>query len=115
TKMGKSPIVVEDCPGFLVNRVLFPYFDAFDLLLKEGACIQKIDQVMEDFGWPMGPAYLSDVIGLDTCVHASDVLAEGFPDRMKPSFKGATKVLFEANRLGQKNGKGFYMYEADES
>ena len=114
-KMGKSPIVVEDCPGFLVNRVLFPYFDAFDLLLKEGACIQKIDQVMEDFGWPMGPAYLSDVIGLDTCVHASDVLADGFPDRMKPSFKGATKVLFEANRLGQKNGKGFYKYEADES
>lgn len=114
-KMGKSPIVVEDCPGFLVNRVLFPYFDAFDLLLKEGACIQKIDQVMEDFGWPMGPAYLSDVIGLDTCVHASDVLAEGFPDRMKPDFKGATKVLFEANRLGQKNGQGFYKYEADAS
>ena len=114
-KMGKSPIVVEDCPGFLVNRVLFPYFDAFDLLLKEGACIQKIDQVMEDFGWPLGPAYLSDVIGLDTFVHASDVLADGFPDRMKPSFKGATKVLFEANRLGQKNGKGFYKYEADES
>ncbi|NLA51539.1 MAG: fatty acid oxidation complex subunit alpha FadB [Alcaligenaceae bacterium] len=114
-KMGKSPIVVEDCPGFLVNRVLFPYFDAFDLLLKEGACIQKIDQVMEDFGWPMGPAYLSDVIGLDTCVHASDVLAEGFPDRMKPDFKGATKVLFEANRFGQKNGLGFYKYEADES
>lgn len=114
-KMGKSPIVVEDCPGFLVNRVLFPYFDAFDLLLKEGACIQKIDQVMEEFGWPMGPAYLSDVIGLDTCVHASDVLAEGFPDRMKPDFKGATKVLFEANRLGQKNGKGFYKYEADET
>ena len=114
-KMCKSPIVVEDCPGFLVNRVLFPYFDAFDLLLKEGACIQKIDQVMEYFGWPMGPAYLSDVIGLDTCVHASDVLADGFPDRMKPSFKGATKVLFEANRLGQKNGKGFYKYEADES
>ncbi|CAM5199234.1 fatty acid oxidation complex subunit alpha FadB [Oligella ureolytica] len=114
-KMGKSPIVVEDCPGFLVNRVLFPYFDAFDLLLKEGACIQKIDQVMEDFGWPMGPAYLSDVIGLDTCVHASDVLADGFPDRMKHSFKGATKVLFEANRLGQKNGNGFYKYEADET
>lgn len=114
-KMGKSPIVVEDCPGFLVNRVLFPYFDAFDLLLKEGACIEQIDRVMEQFGWPMGPAYLSDVIGLDTCVHASDVLAEGFPDRMKTDFKGATRVLYEADRLGQKNGKGFYKYEADAS
>ncbi|MDO5666692.1 MAG: fatty acid oxidation complex subunit alpha FadB [Alcaligenaceae bacterium] len=114
-KMGKSPIVVEDCPGFLVNRVLFPYFGAFDLLVKDGACIQKIDQVMEDFGWPMGPAYLSDVIGLDTCVHAADVLADGFPDRMNPDYKGATKVLFEAGRLGQKNGQGFYKYVADDS
>lgn len=112
-KMGKSPIVVQDCPGFLVNRVLFPYFDGFDLLLKDGACIQKIDAVMEDFGWPMGPAYLSDVIGLDTCVLASDVMAEGFPDRMKMDFTSATKALKEANRLGQKNGKGFYQYEAD--
>lgn len=114
-KMGKSPIVVEDCPGFLVNRVLFPYFGAFDRLIKDGACIQQMDQVMEDFGWPMGPAYLSDVIGLDTCVHASDVLADGFPDRMKADFKGATKVLFELQRLGQKNGQGFYKYVADET
>lgn len=112
-KMGKSPIVVEDCPGFLVNRVLFPYFDAFDRLVKDGACIEKIDRVMEDFGWPMGPAYLTDVIGLDTCVLASDVMAEGFPDRMKMDHKGATKVLFEAGRYGQKNGQGFYKYEAD--
>lgn len=112
-KMGKSPIVVNDCSGFLVNRVLFPYFGAFDLLIKEGACIQKIDETMETFGWPMGPAYLSDVIGLDTCVQAAEVLADGFPDRMKYDFKGATRVLFEAGRLGQKNGRGFYKYEAD--
>lgn len=114
-KMGKSPIVVEDCPGFLVNRILFPYFGAFDRLIKDGACIQKIDSVMESFGWPMGPAYLSDVIGLDTLVQASDVLAEGFPDRMKHDYKGATKVLAEAGRLGQKSGKGFYKFEADET
>ena len=114
-KMGKSPIVVEDCPGFLVNRVLFPYLAAFDLLVKEGVSIEKIDSVMESFGWPMGPAYLSDVIGLDTCVHAADVLADGFPERMKHDFKGATKVLFEAERLGQKNGQGFYQYVADDS
>ena len=113
--MGKSPIVVQDCPGFLVNRVLFPYFGAFDRLIKDGACLIKIDQVMEDFGWPMGPAYLSDVIGLDTCVHASKVLADGFPNRMKADYTGATEALFKADRLGQKNGKGFYKYVADDS
>lgn len=112
-KMGKVPVVVNDCPGFLVNRVLFPYFGAFDLLLKEGADFQQIDKVMEKFGWPMGPAYLIDVVGLDTGVHGADVMAEGFPDRMKPDFKGSIKALFEANRLGQKNGVGFYKYEAD--
>lgn len=112
-KMGKVPVVVNDCPGFLVNRVLFPYFGAFDLLLKEGADFGQIDKVMEKFGWPMGPAYLIDVVGLDTGVHGAEVMAEGFPDRMKPDYKGSIKALFEANRLGQKNGVGFYKYEND--
>lgn len=112
-KMGKVPVVVNDCPGFLVNRVLFPYFGAFDLLLKQGADFQQIDKVMEKFGWPMGPAYLIDVVGLDTGVHGAEVMAEGFPDRMKPDYKGSIQALFEANRLGQKNGIGFYKYETD--
>ncbi|MGL5252333.1 MAG: fatty acid oxidation complex subunit alpha FadB [Moraxella sp.] len=112
-KMGKVPVVVNDCPGFLVNRVLFPYFGAFDLLMKEGADFQHIDKVMEKFGWPMGPAYLIDVVGLDTGVHGAEVMAEGFPDRMKPDYKGSIAALFEANRLGQKNGVGFYKYEVD--
>ena len=112
-KMGKTPIVVNDCPGFLVNRVLFPYFGAFDLLLKEGVDFVQIDKAMERFGWPMGPAYLIDVVGLDTGVHGAEVMAEGFPDRMKPDYKGGIKHLFENNRLGQKNGVGFYKYEMD--
>ena len=106
-KMGKTPIVVNDCPGFLVNRVLFPYFGAFDLLVKEGADFVSIDKTMEKFGWPMGPAYLLDVVGMDTGVHAAKVMAEGFPDRMKPDYKGATQLMFEHERLGQKNGVGF--------
>jgi 3-hydroxyacyl-CoA dehydrogenase/enoyl-CoA hydratase/3-hydroxybutyryl-CoA epimerase/enoyl-CoA isomerase len=113
SKMGKVPVVVNDCPGFLVNRVLFPYFGAFDLLLKEGADFVHVDKVMQKFGWPMGPAYLIDVVGLDTGVHGAEVMAEGFPDRMKPDYKGAIKHLFENNRLGQKNGVGFYKYETD--
>ena len=112
-KMGKTPIVVNDCAGFLVNRVLFPYFGAFDLLIKHGADFVKIDKVMEKFGWPMGPAYLLDVVGIDTGVHASSVMANAFPERMNPDYKTATTVMFENNRLGQKNGAGFYKYELD--
>ena len=112
-KMGKTPIVVNDCPGFLVNRVLFPYFGAFDLLLKDGADFQQVDKVMEKFGWPMGPAYLIDVVGIDTGVHGAEVMAEGFPDRMKPDFKGAIEIMYENQRLGQKNDIGFYKYELD--
>jgi len=112
-KMGKTPIVVNDCPGFLVNRVLFPYFGAFDLLVKDGADFQQIDNVMSKFGWPMGPAYLIDVVGIDTGVHGAEVMAEGFPDRMKPDYKGAIQAMYEAKRLGQKNDVGFYKYELD--
>jgi 3-hydroxyacyl-CoA dehydrogenase/enoyl-CoA hydratase/3-hydroxybutyryl-CoA epimerase/enoyl-CoA isomerase len=112
-KMGKVPVVVNDCPGFLVNRVLFPYFGAFDLLLKDGADFQQVDKVMERFGWPMGPAYLIDVVGIDTGVHGAHVMAEGFPDRMKPDYKGAIEIMYENQRLGQKNDKGFYVYALD--
>ena len=112
-KMGKTPIVVNDCPGFLVNRVLFPYFAGFHMLLRDGADFQAVDKAMERFGWPMGPAYLMDVVGMDTAVHAAEVMAEGFPDRMRPDFKATTAMLVEAGRLGQKNGKGYYVYAPD--
>ncbi|WP_069385135.1 fatty acid oxidation complex subunit alpha FadB [Halomonas caseinilytica] len=120
-KMGKTPIVVNDCPGFLVNRVLFPYFGGFSQLMAAGADFQRVDKVMEKFGWPMGPAYLLDVVGMDTAVHAGEVMAEGFPDRMgglggageEGQGKSAIQVMFDNDRLGQKNAKGFYAYEED--
>lgn len=112
-KMGKTAIVVNDCPGFFVNRVLFPYFGGFDMLVRDGADFQAVDKVMEKFGWPMGPAYLLDVVGIDTGVHAAKVMAEGFPERMKPDYKSGTEVMFENNRYGQKNTKGYYVYEQD--
>ncbi|HQQ75144.1 MAG TPA: fatty acid oxidation complex subunit alpha FadB, partial [Pseudomonadales bacterium] len=111
--MGKKAIVVNDCPGFLVNRVLFPYFAGFVQLVKDGADFQQIDSVMEKWGWPMGPAFLCDVVGIDTCVHAAQVLAEGFPDRMNAGFKTALEIMYENKRLGQKNGIGFYNHEKD--
>lgn len=112
-KMGKSPVVVNDCPGFLVNRVLFPYFGGFARAIAHGVDFVRADKVMEKFGWPMGPAYLMDVVGMDTGHHGRDVMAEGFPDRMKDDTRTAVDVMYDANRLGQKNGKGFYVYEMD--
>ncbi len=111
--MGKKAIVVNDCPGFLVNRVLFPYFAGFSLLLRDGADFQAVDKVMERWGWPMGPAYLMDVVGIDTGVHCEEVMAEGFPDRMGRDFKAASDIMYENKRLGQKNNLGFYNYAPD--
>lgn len=111
--MGKKPVVVNDCPGFLVNRILFAYFAGFVGLLKQGADFVAVDKAAEAFGWPMGPAYLLDVVGIDTGVHAGNVMAQGFPDRMSCNFKTAQQVLLENDRLGEKNGKGFYRYEPD--
>ncbi|AOE48744.1 fatty acid oxidation complex subunit alpha FadB [Kangiella sediminilitoris] len=114
SKMGKSPVVVNDCPGFFVNRVLFPYFGGFSKLVRDGADFQKVDKVMsKKFGWPMGPAYLLDVVGMDTGRHAAEVMAEGFPDRMSKEEKDAIDVMFENDRYGQKSGSGFYVYGKD--
>ncbi|WP_458735999.1 fatty acid oxidation complex subunit alpha FadB [Zobellella taiwanensis] len=112
--MGKSPVVVNDCPGFFVNRVLFPYFFGFGKLIADGADFVQVDKVMEKvFGWPMGPAYLLDVVGIDTGHHAAAVMAEGFPARMSKVGKDAIDVMYEQQRFGQKNGKGFYAYSQD--
>ena len=112
-RIGKTPIVVNDCPGFMVNRVLFPYFAGFAALLRDGADFQKVDKLMERFGWPMGPAYLLDVVGMDTGSHAEKVMAEGYPDRMTRNEKTPMDVMFEQGRYGQKTEAGFYKYEKD--
>lgn len=115
SKLGKTPIVVNDCPGFLVNRILFAYIGGFVKLLQDGVDFQQIDKAMETFGWPMGPAYLLDVIGIDTSHHCMSVLAEGYPTRMRYAFRNAVAAMYESNRLGQKNRQGFYRYEPDAS
>jgi 3-hydroxyacyl-CoA dehydrogenase/enoyl-CoA hydratase/3-hydroxybutyryl-CoA epimerase/enoyl-CoA isomerase len=113
-KMGKSPIVVNDCPGFYVNRVLFPYFAGFSQLVLEGADFVAIDKIMEkQFGWPMGPAYLLDVVGVDTADHCTGVMSAGFPTRMKKLANDPVSALYNNDRFGQKNGKGFYDHGKD--
>jgi 3-hydroxyacyl-CoA dehydrogenase/enoyl-CoA hydratase/3-hydroxybutyryl-CoA epimerase/enoyl-CoA isomerase len=93
---------------------LFPYFAGFSLLLNDGADFAKVDKVMErEFGWPMGPAYLLDVVGLDTADHCTDVMAEGFPTRMAKLSSDPVTVLYSNKMFGQKNGKGFYTHSLD--
>ena len=113
-KMGKSPIVVNDCAGFYVNRVLFPYLAGLGQLVLEGADFVKIDKIMEkDFGWPMGPAYLIDVVGIDTADHCTGVMADGFPTRMPKIENDPISLLYKHERFGQKNAKGFYDHSKD--
>jgi 3-hydroxyacyl-CoA dehydrogenase/enoyl-CoA hydratase/3-hydroxybutyryl-CoA epimerase/3-hydroxyacyl-CoA dehydrogenase/enoyl-CoA hydratase/3-hydroxybutyryl-CoA epimerase/enoyl-CoA isomerase len=107
-RIGKTPIVVRDCPGFLVNRILFPYMNEAMALLEEGADPRALDKAATDFGMPMGPVTLHDVVGLDTALYAGRVVNTAFADRFK-----TTRLLDElvaAGRLGQKSGAGFYSY-----
>lgn len=106
--IGKSPIVVQDGPGFLVNRLLLPYMHEAIELLLEGASIAEIDSAAKHFGMPMGPITLYDVVGLDTAWHAGNVMVDAFPDRIVATpLLGA---LVKAGRLGQKSGAGFFAY-----
>ena len=113
--MGKTPVVVRDCPGFLVNRIVTPYVNAFLQLVRDGADFVEVDRAMEAFGWPMGPAWLQDVVGMDVGLHVGDVIAAGYPDRMRPVTPNAVRLLVGEKRHGQKTGQGFYRYETDAS
>lgn len=107
-KIGKSPIVVNDGPGFLVNRLLFPYMQEALELLVEGVPLKNIERAAKEFGMPLGPIALYDVVGLDTAFYAGRVMWEAFPDRIIPSQLLAT--LVKRGRLGQKAGAGFFAY-----
>lgn len=106
--LGKSPIVMNDGPGFLVNRLLLPYMNEAALMLTEGASIKEIDRAAKEFGMPMGPITLYDVVGLDVAVHAGRTMLAAFPDRVVPA--EILQKLFDHGRLGQKVGKGFFDY-----
>ena len=109
-QLGKKVVVVNDCAGFLINRVLFPYFAGFAMLVRDGADYRQIDKVMQRWGWPMGPAYLLDVVGVDTAEHAEKVIVAAYPERMGREFTSCIDLLYQKKRLGQKTGAGFYNY-----
>ena len=110
-KMGKTPVVVKDAPGFLVNRILGPYIGEAVRLLLEGLPIEEIDKVARAFGMPVGPMELLDDVGIDVATKAGETLAAAWPDRMPtdPAFG----KLVSGGRLGRKVKKGLYLYEGD--
>jgi len=108
-KIGKTPIVVKDSPGFLVNRILGAYMAEAGRLLMEGAAIEPLDAALVEFGMPVGPINLFDEVGLDVAAKVSHILENAFGSRMAGD--GMLDKIVESGRLGKKNGKGFYIYE----
>jgi 3-hydroxyacyl-CoA dehydrogenase / enoyl-CoA hydratase / 3-hydroxybutyryl-CoA epimerase len=108
-RLEKVPVVVNDGPGFLVNRILAPYLNEAGWLLSEGGSIEQIDRVLRGFGMPMGPLRLLDEVGLDVARHAGAVMSAAFGERLQPP---PTLVALEKTKLlGRKGGRGFYEYE----
>jgi 3-hydroxyacyl-CoA dehydrogenase/enoyl-CoA hydratase/3-hydroxybutyryl-CoA epimerase len=107
-RLGKTVIVVRDCPGFWVNRILAPYLNEAGRLLEEGIPMEVLDATMVRFGFPVGPVTLLDEVGLDVAEKSSHVLHEAFGDRMAPT-EGIARLV-ASGRLGRKNGRGFYRY-----
>ena len=107
-RLGKTPIKVKECAGFLVNRTLLPYLNEAAKMFEEGEDVERIDKVLKDFGMPMGPFTLADEVGLDIGQKVSEILYEAYGERMKPS--SVLTTMTEKNWLGKKTGKGFYLH-----
>jgi 3-hydroxyacyl-CoA dehydrogenase len=112
--LRKIPVVVQECPGFLVNRLLMPYLNEATKALGEGsASATDIDQAIVSWGMPMGPFTLMDMLGLDVCSHVGSYLYAEYGDRMSPA--PLFSMLTDAGRLGEKSGAGFYDHPGGES
>ena len=108
-QLGKTPIVVGDCPGFLINRILIPMLNEAALILQEGGVVTDIDDTLKQFGLPMGPFVLADEVGIDIGFHVATILEQAYGERMKVA--GIFKRIFvEEKLLGKKSGAGFYTH-----
>jgi 3-hydroxybutyryl-CoA dehydrogenase len=111
-KLGKTPVEVNDAPGFVSNRVLMPLINEAAFAVMEGvATPEAVDQVFKlGMNHPMGPLTLADFIGIDVCVDILRVLQEGFGD---PKYRPCPLLvrMVDAGWLGRKSGRGFYTYE----
>ncbi|MEO7033819.1 MAG: fatty acid oxidation complex subunit alpha FadJ [Polyangiaceae bacterium] len=107
-RQGKTVIVVRDGAGFYTSRILGPYLSEASFLLSEGVAIERIDQALVAWGFPVGPITLLDEVGIDVGAKVGHVLSEAFGERMAqpPGVDG----LLKDRRLGKKNQRGFYAY-----
>lgn len=109
-KMGKTPVVVQDGPGFLVNRLLMPYLIETMFLLEDGMDVATVDRwYTHKFGMPMGPFRLMDEVGLDVCIKVVKIFHKSLGDRIQ--VPNIIEALYNSKRLGKKNGRGFYLYD----
>ena len=108
--LGKTVIVVQDGPGFYVNRILAPYINESGKLLDEGVSVDAVDAALLSFGFPVGPITLLDEVGLDIAGKSGPIMAAAFGDRMQPSV--TLQRVIESGRLGRKAKRGFYRYDA---
>ena len=111
-QIGKTPIVINDCAGFFVNRMLTPYMRAYSNLLAKGGDITFIEKTMKKYGMPMGPAELIDVVGMDTSAHVLELMSQNYSHMPLPE-NNIVQKLVDNNMLGQKNGEGFYTWSTD--
>lgn len=111
-EIQKTPVRVEECPGFLVNRLLFTYMNEALYVLQEGlATAEEIDSQVMAWGLPMGPLALFDLTGADVCTHVNKFLYSQYGERFKPN--PILRIMMEAGCLGQKSGAGFFMHDKD--
>lgn len=108
--MKKIPLVCNDCAGFVVNRILMPYLVEFDSMISNGIDFEYIDKVMKGFGWPMGPAELCDLVGIDIVYHGAKNIESEYSYITFPE-NSFIKKLYESKNLGQKTRKGFYTWK----
>jgi 3-hydroxybutyryl-CoA dehydrogenase len=109
-QLGKTPVEVNDAPGFVSNRVLMPMINEAILCVQEGtATAEAVDQVMTlGMKHPLGPLALADLIGLDVCLAIMDVLQAGLGKKYEPA--RLLKEMVASGRIGRKSGAGFYVY-----
>lgn len=106
--LGKVPIRVRECPGFLVNRLLMPYLNEATLLLCETKLTpEQIEEEVSNFGWPMGPFTLLDFLGIDVAVEVAKILEKGYGDRAEAA--PLMEIMAKSGRFGQKAGAGFFV------
>ena len=105
---GKTPILVGDCAGFIVNRILLTYMNEAAFILEQGSKIERIDNVIKDFGMPMGPFTLADTVGVDIGYKVATILNESYGSRMP--IASIIEKMYNAKLLGEKTKAGFYEY-----